>query len=70
MKAPNRNPHRGRKTDAGIITDEMCRCGHSRQVHHDIHPIAAAGHGACGTQCGCAKFTWAKFVKSKDRFVK
>lgn len=46
------------KDDRVIANDEQCYCKHLRSAHFDA---AAYGHGPC-IRCGCAKFTWMRFL--------
>jgi len=49
-------------TEAQILDNEICTCGHSRLAHTDT---LAKGHGACvNSKCRCIKFTWAKHKKN------
>lgn len=41
-----------------LANDEECTCKHLRSAHFDT---AAYGHGPCA-RCGCAKFTWSRFL--------
>ena len=38
---------------------QVCRCGHGRYGHHDLHPVHGSmhGHGPCGTfGCECTEY--------------
>jgi len=45
----------------------MCRCGHVGDGKHSEHANAIAlGHGACN-ECGCLRFSWARWLTAQEQ---